>query len=809
MDLGVNMALLNIQDLNRKKAELIAKGISSREADSLLSRQIDSGEIKLSGTKSLSGEISKYGLPGKLVGGFTGLLERPIRSGLGTIAEEVGAAIPGQDIAEKIGGRLLTPEQQILRSQGRTGGSVMGGGLNEAQLQQMTQLGKEGVGAASLLVGRGAGGQSLSNAIRGGQVGKASLIGGGLGAAGGSMAGLGSSEYGKGLEGAVSGGVGGLVTGGILGGASAKLSQINIKAQQKALERATKEIGGLEDAALSTKSRDELLGMASDVTGNSKKELSILTDDVLKDRIRENNKTFLQKITGDSAVKARNSLYGKPTKNIGGNQLYDNLRDVGVDTTSPDKFLKTMVEKSSEISSKINPVEAKITNNPVDLSKVADKLDDYITKNNTPGAYPELGTRGAEFSKAVRGAKTYGEMLKMLKQSGELGRWTEGADTGISNFFEEAYKLIRSERVSQLQSAGLTDASKLIKTLSILMDGNSHLQKASLGLPSGKFLDTGTLLAGSAGAMMGSPQLMFFLAGLEKTVTNPRVLIGADELARGASGVGGKIASGVGKISSAAAGGAGGAGGLMAGNIPRLSQVPISQMIATSAGAQQQAPSMIGGQQQITQPTQSTTDSMGTGGAGGETFAGYDLSQERLRQMLETDAIENGGKNSQKIVDWYTNMVQVAQMAGVNVGGAGGDLGGGVSRTVLTQIENLPTGGERTGAAEAYNLLLEMKQAKEILDSGVETGPIVSRGRQIGKLFDAVDPRAIELEQSLERVFTIGRKEMTGVQFSPKEIVELEKIYGRGSAQEGVLSEMLSNQISDLERALRIKGLSI
>ena len=416
---------------------MLSQGIPSHVVDRTLQEAIRSGDVTVVGARSeapISGAISKAGLPGRIVGGITGLVEKPLRMGAGLIAEEIGQARgPQDDFFDKLGRRLLTPEEQTTRQRAR----ATGPGKSEAQKSLMKRGVKQAAGAASLLTlpgGRAVPGQlsPLSQAIKGGQVGTAAKIGATQGAVSGGLAGFAGSEEGEGLGGAIGGaGTGALIGGAFSGGLAginrgqqalkARAENINARPESEKGFKSIKITGETidkKDNLYRSSIRDAMQNQSDNLkiskTMTPDERISVLADDVAKI-----DDDITNKLTGKSID--RQSLYDDLTdritdtefdfnakKNEGTiNKWFTKLDNAGDDAAS----LNTGIKK--ELTDEVAKIRSKIAGggslSPKEEFKLAlwesvrgaiGKVDDEVARLNT---IQNLDYRLAdEFGKAAK-----------------------------------------------------------------------------------------------------------------------------------------------------------------------------------------------------------------------------------------------------------------------------------------------------------------------------------------------------------------------------------------------------------------------
>lgn len=101
------------------------------------------------------------------------------------------------------------------------------------------------------------------------------------------------------------------------------------------------------------------------------------------------------------------------------------------------------------------------------------------------------------------------------------------------------------------------------------------------------------------------------------------------------------------------------------------------------------------------------------------------------------------------------------------------EMGGGEGGTgsVVTQINALPSAGERNKARATADILQVVRNAREAA-VGVGTGPLSALGIKTTAALGGVSPGA-DLNQALKELLRTVRKESTGVAFSPQEITDL------------------------------------
>lgn len=112
------------------------------------------------------------------------------------------------------------------------------------------------------------------------------------------------------------------------------------------------------------------------------------------------------------------------------------------------------------------------------------------------------------------------------------------------------------------------------------------------------------------------------------------------------------------------------------------------------------------------------------------------------------------------------------------------------SKDIVSQIQALPSAGERNKAVATKDILDVVNNAIETVDAGAPTGPLSALAAIFSKLYEPNE--TAQLEKDLTEILRTIRKESTGVQFSPQEIKDLEKEIPTIVQQEGNVKDSLT-----------------
>lgn len=112
------------------------------------------------------------------------------------------------------------------------------------------------------------------------------------------------------------------------------------------------------------------------------------------------------------------------------------------------------------------------------------------------------------------------------------------------------------------------------------------------------------------------------------------------------------------------------------------------------------------------------------------------------------------------------------------------------TQDIVSQIQALPSAGERNKAVATKDILDVVNNAIETVDAGAPTGPLSALASMFSKLYEPNE--TAQLEKDLTEILRTIRKESTGVQFSPQEIKDLEKEIPTIVQQEGNVKDSLN-----------------